>query len=75
MQNILETQVSDLSSLVDSPIALPLVSAYAMADSRAQESAESPAQLANGKRKSEDGGAQNGGQPRAKRNRYISIAW
>lgn len=74
MQNILETQVSDLSSLVDSPIALPLVSAYVMADrSRAQESAESPAR--DGKRKSEDGGAQNGGQPRAKRNRYISIAW
>lgn len=75
MQNILETQVSDLSSLADSPIPLPLVpAAYAMVDRlRAQESAESPARDA--KRKSEDTGAQNGAQPRAKRNRYISIAW
>lgn len=74
MQNILETQVSDLSSLVDSPLPLPLVAGYAMSDRRGTDSAESPARD-QGKRKSDDLGPQNGGQPRAKRNRYISIAW
>ncbi|KFZ11729.1 hypothetical protein V502_07431 [Pseudogymnoascus sp. VKM F-4520 (FW-2644)] len=73
MQNILETQVSDLSSLVDSPLPLPLVAGYAMSDRRGTDSAESPARD-QGKRKSDDLGTQNGGQPRAKRNRYISIA-
>ncbi|OBT83536.1 hypothetical protein VE02_07799 [Pseudogymnoascus sp. 03VT05] len=73
MQNILESQVSDLSSLVDSPLPLPLVAGYAMADRRGTDSAESPARD-QGKRKSDDLGPQNGGQPRAKRNRYISIA-
>lgn len=145
MQNILETQVSDLSSLVDSPI-IPLSivghSPFAMpnaptrtppmhghqshgsqnlihtqppqnglaqtsigthgrtgerggglqdktrkdhstersvrGDTREQDSVG----VNSGKRKSTEdgeetrgGGSQNGGQPRAKRNRYISIAW
>jgi len=72
MQNILESQVTDLTSLADSPIAIPGV--YDMNSQRRQtSSAESPARD-NGKRKSED--TQNGGaHTRAKRNRYISIAW
>jgi hypothetical protein len=72
MQNILESQVSDLTSLADSPIAIS--GGYDMnGQLRQTSSAESPARD-NGKRKSEDG--QNGSShTRAKRNRYISIAW
>lgn len=137
MQNILESQVSDLSSLVDSPIIpIPLgQSPFAMPNApmrtppthghqghashgsiggQAQIPGQGPgaqghqssqhdrhrqddstersvrgdtrerdgAGGTSGKRKSTgDGdeargsGNQNGGQPRAKRNRYISIAW
>ena len=72
MQNILESQVSDLTSLADSPIAFS--GSYDMnSQLRQTSSAESPARD-NGKRKSDDG--QNGSShTRAKRNRYISIAW
>ena len=72
MQNILESQVSDLTSLADSPIAMS--GGYDMnGQLRQTSSAESPAHD-NGKRKIEDG--QNGSShTRAKRNRYISIAW
>lgn len=145
MQNILETQVSDLSSLVDSPIIpLPIAghSPFAMPNApmrtppmhghqshgsqnsiHTQPPQHGQAQISigtqgrtgvrgggaqdrnrqddstersirgdtkerdgvggnSGKRKStgdgeetRGGGSQNGGQPRAKRNRYISIAW
>jgi hypothetical protein len=72
MQNILETQVSDLNNLADSPIAIPI--GYDMnGQARQASNTESPARD-NGKRKAEDG--QNGtSHTRAKRNRYISIAW
>ena len=72
MQNILESQVTDLTHLADSPIAIH--DGFDMnSQHRQSSSAESPARD-NGKRKSED--TQNGNiHTRAKRNRYISIAW
>jgi hypothetical protein len=72
MQNILESQVSDLTSLADSPIVIS--GGYDMnSQLRQTSSAESPARD-NGKRKSEDG-LNGSSHTRAKRNRYISIAW
>jgi hypothetical protein len=72
MQNILESQVSDLTHLADSPVSLH--GSFDMnGHQRQTSSAESPARE-SGKRKSED--AHNGAtHTRAKRNRYISIAW
>jgi hypothetical protein len=95
MQNILESQVTDLANLADSPIQIPIPTPYAMSEvlggrAAQSQSAESPARdhgssISNGngsgggngsanKRKSSE--ALNSGAPqRAKRNRYISIAW
>ena len=73
MMNILEDQVSDLTHLVESPIATitPMGGTFEM-NGRQSNSEDSPARE-NGKRKSED--QNTGGHTRAKRNRYISIAW
>lgn len=43
-----------------------------MTSSVGEQSPEATGSVQGGKRKSEDGG---GSMPRAKRNRYISIAW
>ncbi|KAG0649902.1 putative transcriptional regulatory [Hyphodiscus hymeniophilus] len=72
MNNLLESQVTDLASLASSPILL----SDNMNDRRQSSSAESPADTGNGsgnKRKGEDTNGTS--HTRAKRNRYISIAW
>jgi hypothetical protein len=74
--NILESQVTDLNYLADSPIAL--TGSLEMNGQRQSSSAESPAQVNNmgGKRKTtEDNNGNGATHTRAKRNRYISIAW
>lgn len=63
--NILESQISDLATLAESTLA---TTPYNM--QRQSSSAESP-QRADAKRKSKDDAS----HTRAKRNRYISIAW
>lgn len=71
--NILEDQVTDLNYLAESPIALT-----ASMNGRGQSSAESPPEVdaSSGKKRKSDEGSTNGGtHTRAKRNRYISIAW
>jgi hypothetical protein len=72
--NILEDQVSDLNYLAESPIAI----SSRMNDQRHSSSAESPAHPGNEsgkKRKADDASANGATHTRAKRNRYISIAW
>jgi hypothetical protein len=77
--NILESQVTDLNYLAESPIAL----SGSMNGQRQSSSAESPADTGSGsgkKRKADDTNGNNSGNngathTRAKRNRYISIAW
>ena len=69
MQNILETQVTDLENLADSPIAIPM--GHEMSGQSRQTSIAGSPVHDKGKRKIEDGAA----HVRTKRNRYISIAW
>lgn len=83
--NILESQVTDLEYLAESPIALTsgsLIDMNGQPPQQQSSSTESPADTGNGsgkKRKSDEDGANNNTngttQTRAKRNRYISIAW
>jgi hypothetical protein len=78
--NILENQVTDLTYLADTPIASisPFVVSGSMNGQRQSSSAESPADGGNGsgkKRKSDETDANGNTHTRAKRNRYISIAW
>lgn len=83
--NVLEDQVTDLNSLAGTPLP-PLVASSVMnSGSPAMSGAESPLvdsgnAIGSGakKRKGDDSGTPSGGgqaQQRAKRNRYISIAW
>jgi len=77
--NMIENQVTDLNYLAESPIAL----SGNMNGQRQTSSAESPAENGAGsgkKRTSDDMNGNNSGgtgatHTRAKRNRYISIAW
>jgi hypothetical protein len=82
--NILESQVTDLNYLAESPIVL----SGSMNGQRQSSSAESPADTGSRsrkKRKADDTNGNNSGNgngngngashTRAKRNRYISIAW
>jgi hypothetical protein len=74
MNNLLESQVTDLTYLAESPIVL----STSMNDQRQSSSAESPADVGNGSGKKRKGEETNGNgttHTRAKRNRYISIAW
>ena len=74
MNNLLESQVTDLAYLAESPIVL----STSMNDHRQSSSAESPADTGGSgkKRKAEETNGNNGAtHTRAKRNRYISIAW
>jgi hypothetical protein len=74
MNNLLESQVTDLASLAESPIVL----SSNMNDQRLSSSAESPpdGNASGKKRKAEETNGNNGAtHTRAKRNRYISIAW
>jgi hypothetical protein len=77
MNNLLESQVTDLAYLAESPIVL----STSMNDQRQSSSAgaESPPDTGSGKkRKAEETNGTNGNgttHTRAKRNRYISIAW
>lgn len=77
--NILENQVVDLNYLVDSPIApiTPSASMNTQQQRMNSDDAESPAGHEGGKKRknNEDGSANGNAQTRAKRNRYISIAW
>jgi len=80
--NILESQVADINYLVDSPITpiSPAAIPRNMNGQRQSSSAESPAETSNGsgnKRKNDEisTGANGITHTRAKRNRYISIAW
>lgn len=70
--NILENQVTDLTYLADSPIAIS-----GMSGPRQSSSAESPVAATNGgtKRTADESTGNTAAQTRAKRNRYISIAW
>ena len=72
IMNILESQVTDLNYLAESPLAI----SGEMNDQR-QSSAESPGVAPNGgmKRKSDESNSSTAPQTRTKRNRYISIAW
>jgi len=75
--NILESQVTDLNYLAESPIS-PIAFSSTMNGQRQSSSAESPADTGNGsgkKRKSDETNANGSTHTRAKRNRYISIAW
>lgn len=79
--NLLESQVTDLNYLAESPI-VPIspVAVLGGMDQRQSSSAESPAETGAGsgtKRKADEMGASAHGNAhtRAKRNRYISIAW
>jgi hypothetical protein len=74
--NILESQVTDLNYLAESPIALT----GSMTGQHQSSSTESPAETGTNsgkKRKSEEanGNGNANTHTRAKRNRYISIAW
>lgn len=74
--NILESQVTDLNYLAESPIALT----GSMTGQQQSSSTESPAERGTNsgkKRKSEEanGNGDANTHTRAKRNRYISIAW
>ena len=74
MNNLLESQVTDLAYLAESPIVL----SASMNNHRQSSSAESPADTGGSgkKRKAEETNGNNGAtHTRAKRNRYISIAW
>jgi hypothetical protein len=74
MNNLLESQVTDLTYLAESPIVL----STSMNGQRQSSSAESPADTGNGggkKRKGEEANDNGATHTRAKRNRYISIAW
>ena len=80
--NILESQVADINYLVNSPVApiSPVAIPRIMNGQRQSSSAESPAETGNAnvnKRKFEENGTNANGNThtRAKRNRYISIAW
>jgi hypothetical protein len=70
--NILEHQVTDLTYLAESPLAISGMSGH-----RQSSSAESPGAATNGgtKRKADESNGNSAAQTRAKRNRYISIAW
>lgn len=74
--NILESQVSDLNYLAESPIALP-----GDVMNGAETTASAPGSAGSGKKRKADenngdAGNNNGAiHTRAKRNRYISIAW
>lgn len=77
--NILEDQVTDLNYLAESPISLPGI---VMDGGRNSSSAESPPKQDEGGSKnrkidepSNNNGSLNLSHTRAKRNRYISIAW
>ncbi len=78
--NILESQVTDLNYLAESPITPITPSAFAgsMNGQRQSSSAESPPETGNGSGNKRKNGETNGNgttHTRAKRNRYISIAW
>lgn len=78
--NILEDQVTDLNYLVDTPIVptSPIAVSGSMNGQRQSSSAESPADTGPGsgkKRKNDETDANGNTHTRAKRNRYISIAW
>jgi hypothetical protein len=78
--NLLEDQVEDLNYLADTPIASisPTAVSGSMNGQRQSSSAESPADTGpgSGKKRKSDGTDANGNtHTRAKRNRYISIAW
>ena len=84
--NILESQVTDLNYLAESPIIATRTGIGSgplemNSQQRQSSSTESPADMGNGsgkKRKVEDRGSIEGNaatHTRAKRNRYISIAW
>jgi hypothetical protein len=78
--NILEDQVTDLNYLANTPIApiSPIAVSSGMNGQRHSSSAESPAETgpASGKkRKNDENDASGNTHTRAKRNRYISIAW
>jgi hypothetical protein len=78
--NLLEDQVTDLNYLANTPIALisPIAIASSMNGQRQSSSAESPAEQGPGsgkKRKNDETDANGNTHTRAKRNRYISIAW
>lgn len=78
--NILEDQVTDLNYLADTPIAAisPIEVSGSMNGQRQSSSAESPADTGPGsgkKRKNDETDANGNTHTRAKRNRYISIAW
>jgi hypothetical protein len=70
--NILESQVTDLTYLAESPLAIS-----GEMNGQRQSSAESPDAASNGgmKRKADESNSSTAPQARAKRNRYISIAW
>ena len=80
--NVLEDQVTDLNYLAESPIPISIAS---MNRERSDSSAESPRTVVtvaphdggnSKKRKAEEtNGTSNATHTRAKRNRYISIAW
>jgi hypothetical protein len=73
IMNILESQVTDLNYLAESPLAVP----GGMNGKRQSSSAESPGAAPNGrmKRKADESSTTTTPQTRTKRNRYISIAW
>jgi hypothetical protein len=77
--NLLEDQVEDLNYLADTPIApiSPIAVSGSMNGQRHSSSAESPAAgTESGKKRKNDETEANGNtHTRAKRNRYISIAW
>jgi len=78
--NILEDQVTDLTYLADTPIPpiSPIAVSGSMNGQRQSSSAESPADTGPGggkKRKNDETDANGSTHTRAKRNRYISIAW
>lgn len=73
IMNILESQVTDLNYLAESPLSV----SGTMNGQRHSSSAESPDPATNGgtKRKADESSTTQTPQTRAKRNRYISIAW
>jgi hypothetical protein len=70
--NTLESQVTDLNYLAESPLA----GSIAMSGHRHSSTAESPVPTNGGtKRKADESNSNSTTQTRTKRNRYISIAW
>jgi hypothetical protein len=72
--NILESQATEINYLAESPIAIT----SSMNGHRQSSSAESPAVVGSeggNKRRADDSGTNGATHTRAKRNRYISIAW